>query len=95
MGSFPVEIVLSLLGLIVATATFLREFVFVGRKRLGYRVQMNTPASRIQLTDANGGTGQAPDPAAQAARSGVAAVRSGLGDADPDRELRLRCDRER
>ncbi|WP_280221994.1 substrate-binding domain-containing protein [Nocardia neocaledoniensis] len=65
MGSFPVEIVLSLLGLIVATATFLREFVFVGRKRLGYRVQMNTPASRIQLTDANGGTGQAPDPAAQ------------------------------
>ncbi|MEV6360266.1 PstS family phosphate ABC transporter substrate-binding protein [Nocardia asteroides] len=54
MGEFPVEIVLSTLGLLVATAAFLREFVFVGRKRLGYRVQMNTPASRIQLTDVNG-----------------------------------------
>ncbi|GEM32934.1 phosphate-binding protein [Nocardia neocaledoniensis NBRC 108232] len=66
MGGFPVEIVLSLLGLVVATATFLREFVFVGRKRLGYRVQMNTPASRVQLTDANGAAPVA-DPAAQAA----------------------------
>ncbi|WP_280339832.1 PstS family phosphate ABC transporter substrate-binding protein [Nocardia neocaledoniensis] len=66
MGGFPVEIVLSLLGLIVATATFLREFVFVGRKRLGYRVQMNTPASRVQLTDPNGAT-QTVDPASQAA----------------------------
>ncbi|MGW6421039.1 PstS family phosphate ABC transporter substrate-binding protein [Nocardia sp. NPDC055053] len=65
MGEFPVEIVLSTLGLFVATATFLREFVFVGRKRLGYRVQMNTPASRIQLTDANGSAAQGGSSAAE------------------------------
>ncbi|WP_336081437.1 PstS family phosphate ABC transporter substrate-binding protein [Nocardia sp. SSK8] len=52
MGEFPIDIVLSLIGLVVAVAAFLREFVFVGRKRLGYRVQMNTPASRI-LADPN------------------------------------------
>ncbi|MFE3541395.1 PstS family phosphate ABC transporter substrate-binding protein [Nocardia sp. NPDC059177] len=58
MGDFPIDVVLSLIGLLVAVAAFLREFVFVGRKRLGYRVQMNTPASRI-LEDPNA----APTPA--------------------------------
>lgn len=65
MGEFPVEIVLSTLGLLVATAAFLREFVFVGRKRLGYRVQMNTPASRIQLADPNGTAAQGDTSAGQ------------------------------
>ncbi|MFB7875438.1 PstS family phosphate ABC transporter substrate-binding protein [Nocardia sp. NPDC056064] len=67
MGDFPVDVVLSLIGLVVAVAAFLREFVFVGRKRLGYRVQMNTPASRI-LED--------PNAAAPPAGSGPAAPKS-------------------
>lgn len=53
MSDFPIEIVLSLIALGVAVATYLQQFVFVDRKRLGYRVQMNTPASNI-FTDSNG-----------------------------------------
>ncbi|WP_410869925.1 PstS family phosphate ABC transporter substrate-binding protein [Nocardia sp. A7] len=45
MNEFPIEIVLSLLGIVVASAAFLREFVLVGRRRLGYRVQMDTPVT--------------------------------------------------
>ncbi|MEV7004982.1 substrate-binding domain-containing protein [Streptosporangium sp. NPDC051022] len=45
MNSFPWEIVLTLFSVIVAIIAFLREFVFVGRKRLGYRVQMDTTAT--------------------------------------------------
>ncbi|MFE3321887.1 substrate-binding domain-containing protein [Nocardia sp. NPDC059195] len=53
MSDFPIEIVLSLIALAVAVATYLQQFVFIERKRLGYRVQMNTPASKI-FTDPNG-----------------------------------------
>ncbi|MGY0500745.1 substrate-binding domain-containing protein [Nocardia sp. FBN12] len=49
MSEFPIDIALSVVGIAVAVAAFLREFVFVGRKYLGYRVQMNTPVSRIPL----------------------------------------------
>lgn len=45
MGDFPVEIVLALIGIAVPIGAFLYEFVFVGRKRLGYRVQMDTPVT--------------------------------------------------
>ncbi|MFC6012846.1 PstS family phosphate ABC transporter substrate-binding protein [Nocardia lasii] len=41
----PVELVLSAIGLVVASAAFVREFVLVGRRRLGYRVQMDTPVT--------------------------------------------------
>ncbi|MFC4126519.1 PstS family phosphate ABC transporter substrate-binding protein [Nocardia rhizosphaerae] len=74
MGEFPVEIVLSVLGLIVAIATFLREYVFVGRKRLGYRVQMNTPA-RSWVSRENGSAA----PASEAVASAVGAA----SNADP------------
>ncbi|MFD3704573.1 substrate-binding domain-containing protein [Nocardia sp. NPDC058658] len=54
MSDFPIDIALSVIGILVTLVAFLREFVFVGRKRLGYRVQMNTPVSRIPLTVSNG-----------------------------------------
>ncbi|MFI6221939.1 PstS family phosphate ABC transporter substrate-binding protein [Nocardia salmonicida] len=54
MSEIPIDIVLSVIGIAVAVAAFLREFVFVGRKHLGYRVQMNTPVSRIPLMVPNG-----------------------------------------
>lgn len=41
----PLEIVLSGAGIVVASAAFVREFVLVGRRRLGYRVQMDTPVT--------------------------------------------------
>ena len=41
----PIEIVLSGAGIVVASAAFVREFVLVGRRRLGYRVQMDTPVT--------------------------------------------------
>ncbi|MEV0683700.1 substrate-binding domain-containing protein [Nocardia sp. NPDC050378] len=43
--NFPIEIVLSVLGVVVAVATFLRQFVFPGYKRIGFRVQMDTPVT--------------------------------------------------
>ncbi|WP_067988464.1 substrate-binding domain-containing protein [Nocardia caishijiensis] len=50
--NFPIEIVLSLLGVVVAVAAFLRQFVFVGRKRIGFRVQMDTPVTgQIQFPE--------------------------------------------
>lgn len=52
VGDWPLDTVLELIGtaaavvaLLVAVAAFLREFVFAGRKRLGYRVQMDTPVT--------------------------------------------------
>ncbi|WP_280245621.1 PstS family phosphate ABC transporter substrate-binding protein [Nocardia abscessus] len=45
MGDFPLEIVLALLGIAVPICAFLWEFVFAGRRRLGYRVQMDTPVT--------------------------------------------------
>ncbi|MGW6728227.1 PstS family phosphate ABC transporter substrate-binding protein [Nocardia sp. NPDC055029] len=45
MGEFPIEIVLSVIGIVVALAAFLREYVLVGSRRLGYRVQMDTPVT--------------------------------------------------
>ncbi|MFD3743246.1 substrate-binding domain-containing protein [Nocardia sp. NPDC058633] len=54
MSDIPIDIALSVIGIAVAVAAFLREFVFVGRKHLGYRVQMNTPVSRIPLMVPNG-----------------------------------------
>ncbi|WP_245722160.1 substrate-binding domain-containing protein [Nocardia crassostreae] len=40
-----IEIVLALIGIAVPLIAFLWEFVLVGRKRLGYRVQMDTPVT--------------------------------------------------
>ncbi|WP_433593517.1 substrate-binding domain-containing protein [Nocardia sp. CA-145437] len=45
MNGFPVEIVLALIGIAVPIMAFVWEFVLVGRKRLGYRVQMDTPVT--------------------------------------------------
>ncbi|MGW4844595.1 PstS family phosphate ABC transporter substrate-binding protein [Nocardia brasiliensis] len=45
LGEFPVDIVLALVGIAVPIGAFLYEFVLVGRKRLGYRVQMDTPVT--------------------------------------------------
>lgn len=45
MDGFPIEIVLALAGVAVPIAAFLYEFVVVGRRRLGYRVQMDTPVT--------------------------------------------------
>ncbi|MFD6156822.1 PstS family phosphate ABC transporter substrate-binding protein [Nocardia sp. NPDC060256] len=45
MGDFPIEIVLAVIGIVVPIGAFLYEFVIVGRKRLGYRVQMDTPVT--------------------------------------------------
>ncbi|OLT02344.1 phosphate ABC transporter substrate-binding protein [Pseudonocardia sp. CNS-004] len=42
MSGFPWEIVLAVIGVVVTASAFLWEFVLVGRKRLGYRVQMDT-----------------------------------------------------
>lgn len=39
------EVLLAVLGVLVPIAAALYEFVFVGRKRLGYRVQMDTTAT--------------------------------------------------
>ncbi|GGN71394.1 phosphate-binding protein [Nocardia rhizosphaerihabitans] len=55
VGEFPIEIVLSVIGIVVALAAFLREFVLVGRRRLGYRVQMDTPVTgEIEFPVPNG-----------------------------------------
>ncbi|MFI9509982.1 PstS family phosphate ABC transporter substrate-binding protein [Nocardia sp. NPDC052566] len=45
VGGFPVEIMLALIGIAVPIIAFLWEFVFVGRRRIGYRVQMDTPVT--------------------------------------------------
>lgn len=45
MGDFPVEIVLAIIAILLSAGAFLWEFVFVGRRQLGYRVQMDTPVT--------------------------------------------------
>jgi phosphate transport system substrate-binding protein len=44
MGNFPWEIPLAIIGIVIPFGAFVWEFVVVGRKRLGYRVQMDTTA---------------------------------------------------
>jgi ABC-type phosphate transport system substrate-binding protein len=44
MDTFPWEITLTVLGVVIPTAAGVYEFFFVGRKRLGYRIQMDTRA---------------------------------------------------
>ncbi|WP_409497409.1 PstS family phosphate ABC transporter substrate-binding protein [Amycolatopsis sp. cmx-11-12] len=43
MEGFPWDVLLAVVGIGVPAIAFLWEFVLVGRKRLGYRVQMDTP----------------------------------------------------
>ncbi|MFD6351778.1 substrate-binding domain-containing protein [Nocardia tengchongensis] len=45
MNGFPLEIMLAIIGIAVPIMAFVWEFVLVGRKRLGYRVQMDTPVT--------------------------------------------------
>ncbi|MET8774803.1 substrate-binding domain-containing protein [Nocardia sp. NPDC004654] len=45
LADFPLDTVLAFIGIVVPLAAFLWEFVFVGRRRLGYRVQMDTPVT--------------------------------------------------
>ncbi|GAA2332997.1 substrate-binding domain-containing protein [Saccharopolyspora halophila] len=47
MSDVPWELILAIIGVLVPIAAFLWEFVVVGRKRLGYRVQMDTTPTRI------------------------------------------------
>lgn len=54
MSSFPWASVLAVVGVVVPIFAFLWEFVFVGRKRLGYRVQMDTTA-RHEATSLDAG----------------------------------------
>lgn len=54
MSSFPWASVLAVAGVVVPIFAFLWEFVLVGRKRLGYRVQMDTTA-RHEATSLNAG----------------------------------------
>jgi phosphate transport system substrate-binding protein len=45
VDSIPWEVTLAVLGVVVPIVAALWEFVFFGRKRLGYRVQMDTTAT--------------------------------------------------
>ncbi|SNY88522.1 ABC-type phosphate transport system, substrate-binding protein [Nocardia amikacinitolerans] len=45
LDDFPLDTILAFIGIVVPLAAFLWEFVFVGRRRLGYRVQMDTPVT--------------------------------------------------
>lgn len=45
VGNFPWGVLLAMLGVAVPLIAFLYEFIFVRRKRLGYRVQMDTIAA--------------------------------------------------
>ncbi|GAA5057084.1 PstS family phosphate ABC transporter substrate-binding protein [Nocardia callitridis] len=44
-GEFFVQYLLPVVGIVIPVAAFLWEFVIIGRKRLGYRVQMDTPVT--------------------------------------------------
>ena len=52
MSDFPWELVLAMIGVLVTASAFLFEFVFVGRKRLGYRVQMDTIPTDVSAVHA-------------------------------------------
>lgn len=45
MGEFPLDTVLAVVGIAVPVAAFVWEFVVAGRRRIGYRVQMDTPVT--------------------------------------------------
>jgi phosphate transport system substrate-binding protein len=45
VGGFPIDMMLAFVGIAVPIVAFLWEFVLVGRRRLGYRVQMDTPVT--------------------------------------------------
>jgi len=45
LEGFPWDVLLAVVGIAVPAVAFLWEFVLVGRKRLGYRVQMDTPTA--------------------------------------------------
>jgi phosphate transport system substrate-binding protein len=45
VDNFPWEVALTVFGVVVPAIAFLYEFALVGRKRLGYRVQMDTTAT--------------------------------------------------
>lgn len=45
MEGFPLGEVLAIVGILVPVLAFAWEFILVGRKRLGYRVQMDTPVT--------------------------------------------------
>ncbi|MEV0697082.1 substrate-binding domain-containing protein [Saccharopolyspora sp. NPDC050389] len=47
MDGFPWELALAITGALVPIIAFLWEFAFVGRKRLGYRVQMDTTPTDV------------------------------------------------
>ncbi|WP_147259183.1 PstS family phosphate ABC transporter substrate-binding protein [Pseudonocardia hierapolitana] len=47
MPDIPWEILLAMIGVLVTAGAFLWEFLFVGRKRLGYRVQMDTTPTDV------------------------------------------------
>ncbi|MEU5847076.1 substrate-binding domain-containing protein [Saccharopolyspora shandongensis] len=47
MDGFPWELALAIVGALVPIMAFLWEFAFVGRKRLGYRVQMDTTPTDV------------------------------------------------
>ncbi|MFC7343094.1 substrate-binding domain-containing protein [Saccharopolyspora griseoalba] len=47
MSGIPWELVLAIIGVLVPIAAFLWEFAVVGRKRLGYRVQMDTTPTDV------------------------------------------------
>ncbi|WP_066944493.1 PstS family phosphate ABC transporter substrate-binding protein [Streptomyces lushanensis] len=45
MDSIPWDVILAIFGVVVPIVAALYEFVLVGRKRLGYRIQMDTTAT--------------------------------------------------
>ncbi|MGW5384647.1 substrate-binding domain-containing protein [Nocardia sp. NPDC003963] len=45
MSELMLDLVLPLAGIAIPVGAFLWEFVFVGRKRLGWRIQMDTPVT--------------------------------------------------
>lgn len=57
MDDFPWQNVLAIAGILVPVFAFLWEFVLIGRKRLGYRVQMDTTATD-EVTSSQAGAWQ-------------------------------------
>src|SRR5262245_4354243 len=51
----PWEAVLAIIGILVPVFAFLWEFFIIDRKRLGYRVQMDTTASHEVTSQSAGG----------------------------------------
>ncbi|GAA2781141.1 PstS family phosphate ABC transporter substrate-binding protein [Saccharopolyspora taberi] len=60
MDGIPWEIIFAVLGVVVPIIAALYEFVFIGRKRLGYRVQMDTTATDVDSSQYAGALQQFP-----------------------------------